>query len=119
MTRVLLVDDYPAARRFLREILQGDDIEFVEAGNGREAIEAFTLHHPDWVVMDVEMPEMDGLETTRTICSTNPEARVIVISQYQDPAFRPAALSVGAYAFLQKDDLLTLPGILGQPSNPG
>ena len=119
MTQVLLVDDYPASRRFLREVLDEIGHEFLEAQNGQEAVETFARRRPDWTIMDVEMPEMDGLVATRAICDLDPNARVIVISQYTDTAYEVAARDAGALAFLHKDHLLRLPEILTAPSQAG
>ena len=93
--------------------------ETLEAETGREAVDAYATRQPDWVVMDIEMPEMDGLTATRQICSFDPEARVVVVSQYQDAAHGSAARDAGACAFLHKGDLLALPEFLdSSPDGP-
>ncbi len=63
----LLVDDYPPARHLMRDLINGPASTFVEAENGVQAVEEYATHQPDWVVMDIEMPEMDGLEATAMI----------------------------------------------------
>jgi two-component system response regulator DegU len=110
--KYLLVDDYPAARGLLRDILTGPDTSFIEAANGCEAVAAFAAHHPDWVVMDIEMPEMDGLQATREIRDRHPNARVVIVTQNDADEMRGLAESAGASAFLSKDDLLSLPHLL-------
>ena len=112
MTQVLLVDDYPAVRRFLRDLLDGKKHEFVEAANGLEALETFARCRPDWTIMDIEMPEMDGLKATRLIVELDPQAKVIVISQHNGRAFERAAQEAGALTFIHKDNLLKISDLI-------
>ncbi len=110
----LLVDDYPAVRRLMRDIINGPTSVFVEAENGAKAVEEYAAHHPDWVVMDIEMPEMDGLQATRAIRSQDPQARIVIVTQNDEEEIRLLAKSAGARAFLPKDDILSLPDLLSQ-----
>ena len=110
--RFLLVDDYPAGHRLMREILAGPGHEFLEADTGAQAVAAFALHHPDWVLTDLDMPEMDGLEATGAIRDRDPAARIVIVTQHDDDNLRDAARTAGARAFLPKDHLLELPELL-------
>ena len=85
----------------------------MEAERGVVAVGAYATRQPNWVVMDIEMPEMDGLTATQRICTADPKARVVVLSQYQDEFFGSAAYDAGACAFLHKGELLALPKLLG------
>jgi len=84
----------------------------LECTNGSEAIATYENHRPDWVIMDVEMPTMDGFTATRTICHAHPKARIIIVTQHQDSQWATAALEAGACAFLAKEHLLDLPTLL-------
>jgi DNA-binding NarL/FixJ family response regulator len=104
-TRVVLADDQALVRGGFRMILDArPDIEVVgEAGNGAEAVEIVERLRPDVVLMDVRMPEVDGIEATRRIVASGSPARVIVLTTYDvdDSVF--AALRAGASGFMLKD----------------
>ncbi|MET9651137.1 response regulator transcription factor [Streptomyces sp. NPDC006460] len=103
--RVLLADDQTLVRTGFRLILGADGIDVVaEATNGAEAVEAVRRTRPDVVLMDVRMPEMDGLEATRRILTGAPDnPRVIILTTFDLDRYVYAALSAGASGFLLKD----------------
>ena len=105
--RVVLVDDQELVRTGFRMILDGeDDIDVVgEAGNGREAIVAVGRLHPDVVVMDIRMPEMGGVEATRTIAADDrlSETHVLVLTTFDADEYVVEAIRAGASGFLLKD----------------
>ena len=100
--RLLLVDDQPRARQSLSAVLAIDfpQIKIFEASNGKEALLQAKTIDPDIVVMDVRMPECDGLEATRLIKAMDPGIKIILHSMY--PEYQTAALLVGADAFITK-----------------
>jgi DNA-binding NarL/FixJ family response regulator len=102
--RVLIVDDQSFARRALAALLSlQENIEIVgEAANGNEAIELAGRHRPHVVVMDVEMPVMDGMEATRRITRAWPHIHVVIFSMHDE--LRQRALKEGAHAFLVKGE---------------
>ncbi len=95
-------------RRTLREFLTipADDVR--EAEDGTQAEVAYQEQRPDWVIMDVRMEPGGGLAATRNIVARYPDAKVIVISQFEDPELRTSAREAGARAFVNKSDLLLL-----------
>lgn len=111
---MLLVDDLPESRNMVREFLEGEGIEVVaEAGNGREAVEAVLAVGPDVVLMDLRMPDMDGLEATRKIKGRRPSTQIVMLSFYDEPALQEAALRLGVFEFLVKgDSFLRLPEVI-------
>jgi DNA-binding NarL/FixJ family response regulator len=108
-TRVLIVDDAPQVRRELRTLLPLlDDIEIVgEAENGQSAIELAAALQPDAILIDVEMPILDGLEATRRIKQASPATRIIILSIHDDEATSAQARSAGADDFVDKGAPLT------------
>ena len=104
MISVLLVDDQALVRSGFRLILEAqEDMEVVgEADNGRAAIEAAARLHPDVVLMDVRMPEVDGIAATRTIVGERPEARVLVLTTFDEDRIVYDAMKAGASGFLLK-----------------
>ena len=105
---ILIADDNPDVRRMIRSLLEEIDTEVVECSDGAAAVAAYDDLLPDWVLMDINMQPVDGLTAMRTILAKHPEAKIIVISQYQDARTRDTALAMGAYAFVGKEDLMSL-----------
>jgi len=103
--RVFLVDDHTVVRQGLRRILESDDeIEIVgEAGDGRTAIDLVQKLRPHVVVMDVAMPELNGIEATRQILKRVEGAKVLVLSMHGDDVYVRQALKAGARGYLLKD----------------
>ncbi|WP_223628842.1 response regulator transcription factor [Microbacterium sp. EST19A] len=105
MTRVLVVDDQPLVRQAVRDILIDGGIEVVgEAANGREAVAAVRASTPDVVVMDIRMPELDGIEATVQIMSAplSMTTRVLILTTFEEDDYVIAALRAGASGFIGK-----------------
>jgi DNA-binding NarL/FixJ family response regulator len=104
--RVLVADDQAMIRAGFRMVLGGeDDIEVVaEAANGREAVERAARFHPDVVLMDIRMPQVDGLEATRRILAADRAARVLILTTFDLDEYIYEALAIGASGFVLKDD---------------
>ncbi|MGD0946687.1 MAG: response regulator transcription factor [Candidatus Binatia bacterium] len=103
--RVLLVDDHTVVRRGLRKILEStNDIEVAgELGSGLEAITAAAELHPDVVLMDVSLPDLNGIEATRRITAATPGAQVLMLSMHADEQYVLASMAAGAKGYLVKD----------------
>jgi len=102
---LLLVDDQRLMRDGLRTLLElEDDLQVVaEAENGRQALEAYARHRPDVVLMDIRMPGMDGVEATRRLRERWPQARVIILTTFDDDEYVFEGLRAGALGYLLKD----------------
>ena len=107
MIRILLADDHALVRQGFRMILSAQqDMEIIgEAGNGREAVELADKLHPDVVVMDVTMPELNGIEATRRLVSSSPHTRVLALSMHKDSVYVREILRAGARGYLLKDSV--------------
>jgi DNA-binding NarL/FixJ family response regulator len=103
--RILLADDHVMVRQGFRMILAAQpDLEIVgEAGNGRDAVELAEQLRPDVVVMDVAMPDMNGIEATRRLAVSAPRTRVLALSMYKDSVYVREILRAGARGYLLKD----------------
>ena len=114
--RILITDDH-AEMRLLIKTLIGDLAEgIIECANGSEALDAYRQQKPDWVIMDVKMPVTDGISATRQIKAAFPAARIIIVTDYDDPRLRRAALSAGASDYVIKDELMRLRELLATPT---
>jgi DNA-binding NarL/FixJ family response regulator len=105
MIRILLADDHSLVRHGFRMILSAQpDMEVAgEAGNGREAVELAQKLKPDVVVMDVTMPELNGIEATRRLIELSPRTRVLALSMHKDAVYVREILRAGARGYLLKD----------------
>src|SRR5262245_15105742 len=104
--RVLVADDQSMVRAGFRMLLSGEpDIEVVaEAANGREAVEKAARFEPTVVLMDIRMPELDGLEATRQILESSGSARILILTTFDLDEYVYEALRAGASGFVLKDD---------------
>ena len=103
--KLLLVDDNDRIRKMMRSFYSPHFDEVIECNDGDKAVAEFGNKLPDWVVMDIKMNEMDGIEATEKIISSYPEARVIIVSQYNDETIIDAAKKAGAVEFVSKGNL--------------
>lgn len=110
--RVLIVDDSEPMRRMIKTYLADLIGEAFECDDGSEALTAYRRHLPDLVLMDLKMTKTDGLEATRQIMEFFPQARIVIVSQWDEAPMREAARSAGAEAYVGKSDLLPLRRIL-------
>jgi len=103
--RILIVEDQRIVREGLRAVLEDEDEIVIvgEAANGQEAIELFAQLQPDVVLMDLQMPVIDGPEATRRIRELSPDARILVLTTYATDEFIFKALRAGAQGYLLKD----------------
>jgi len=112
MHKILIADDDARMRQMLRQIVASLASTVHEAGDGGEAIAICAAERPDWVLMDLRMKPIDGLRATAAIKARWPETRVIIVTQYDDAELRAEALRAGACAYVLKENLHELPGIL-------
>jgi DNA-binding NarL/FixJ family response regulator len=104
-TRILVADDHGIVRKGLRFLLERqEDMEVVgEAADGREAVHLAEQLHPSVVVMDIAMPQLNGIDAAAQILRSSPDARVVILSMYADEEFLVRALTTGIRGYLLKD----------------
>lgn len=108
MLRLMIVEDNPQMRRLIKSIV-GDLAEAVcECSDGAEALAAYVQHLPDWVLMDIMMPRVDGLTASRQITAAYPQANICIVTDYGDAKTREAARQAGACGFVSKENLFDL-----------
>ena len=108
---MVVADDDPVVRRALRDVIQRAGIVVIaEAPGGREAVELSAHYRPDVILMDLLMPGTDGIDATREILATQPDAKILMVSSSEDEALELLALRVGACGFLSKSvDIEAIP----------
>src|SRR4029077_10525758 len=95
-------------RRMIVGLLKHRADEIIECANGIDAVEAFLRRAPDWVLLDVDMPGMDGISALGRIKAADANAKVAIVTGHPDPVTRQAAADAGANAFVSKEDLTAL-----------
>ena len=107
--KVLIVDDNAGIRRLLKRAIQEIAEPIWECSDGDEALKSYMDHRPDVVLMDIRMPRVDGLEATHRIVHFDPNARVVIVTDYDDDDLRHVALEAGACAYWLKENVANLP----------
>ena len=121
--KLLIVEDNPRMRRMIRDLVADLAEAIAECGDGEEAVASYAAHRfdsDDRVRMDLQMPGIGGLEVTRRIRAAFPDAMIIIVTQYDDPYWRDAAIWAGACGFVLKENLLELRQLLqtASPTQP-
>ena len=109
---VMIVDDHAGVRNMIRQLLAAPGDRFVECASGEAAVQTAREFKPDYVTMDVRLPDLGGLEAARAIRAIHPPSRVIIVTSYDQPFLRQTASEVGAIAYVLKDDLAELRSVL-------
>jgi CheY-like chemotaxis protein len=115
--KVLIVEDSQPMRHLISSIV-GDLAEVFECEDGGQALSMYEQHRPNWVLMDVRMKELNGIEATRLIISKYPEAQIMIVTNYDDQRLRKSSCRAGACGYVLKEDLFDLRRILTAASEP-
>jgi CheY-like chemotaxis protein len=115
--KVLIVDDNQNVRELLRNYLPKSVDTILECEDGTAAFELYDKHHPDWVLMDWEMPKVDGIIATRRIIAKFPKAHICMVTAFDDDDLKQESLKAGAKEFVPKDNLNELRMILSRGLN--
>lgn len=102
---ILIADDNRRIREVIKTVLARTGATFSECENGSDAVDVYRRERPDWVLMDIVMERTDGLVATRQITSVFPEARVLIVTNYNAQDLREAAEDAGAKGYILKDNL--------------
>ena len=116
--KFLIADDNAEMRSLLRRLCATVATELRDVVDGGEAIRAFGEFQPDWTLMDISMPLVDGIIATREIIARHPGARIVVLTEHPGPEYEEAALAAGACAFMSKENLQSLLFLVSKPLNP-
>lgn len=109
---ILIVDDNEQVRNLMREYLPASVGEVFEGDDGDQALALYEKHQPDWVLMDQDMPAIDGITAIREIIAEFPAANICMVTAFDDEDLRSEAFAAGASGFVLKDSLYQIEAIL-------
>jgi len=110
--RILIVEDNRQMREMIKSIIADIADHVDECGEGEQALALYERGRPDWVLMDLKIKEADGIQVTRQIKSAFPDAKIVVVTNYDDADLKQAARLAGACEYVNKRDLLSVRRIL-------
>lgn len=103
--KIMIVDDHAGFRELMRSYFPPPRFEVTECAGGSGALAEYRRFRPDWVLMDCEMKDLDGMAATRRIRAEFPEARVLIVTEHPDATLSAAAAAAGARGLIAKDNL--------------
>jgi DNA-binding NarL/FixJ family response regulator len=106
--KLLIVEDSPSVRGVIRSIVATLADEIYEYEDGADALPAYVAHKPDWVLMDIAMKNVDGITATKMIKDQYPEAKIIIVTNFDEADLREAARQAGARGYVLKENLFEL-----------
>lgn len=106
--KILIVEDNAPMRRMIRSLVESFADEVFDCVDGEQAIFEYKNLQPDWVLMDINLGKMDGIAATRNICTEFPNAKIMIVTNFDDQSYRQSAKEAGAVKYLVKDDLYLL-----------
>jgi CheY-like chemotaxis protein len=109
---LLIVEDNAKMRRMIKSIVADLADRIDECDDGGEAFELYSRNHPDWVLMDIHLKKTIGIDATKQITATFHEAKIIIVTNYDDAHFRESARAAGAVNYVLKENLLDVRQIL-------
>ena len=109
---ILIVEDNVAIRQLIRRLIGAATNQFYECEDGGQALDAYRQHQPDWVLMDVMTRGTDGITATREIHQAFPQAKIVIVTNYDDDDLRQAAAEAGACGYVLKDNLFEVLDLL-------
>lgn len=109
---MLIVDDSKKIRDMLKTLFRLSADTIYECEDGGQAFDAYTMYSPDWVLMDIKMKHLDGMAATKSITSKFPNAKIIIVTQYDDPFLRQEAKDAGAIDYVLKENIFSLPDLI-------
>ena len=110
--KILIVEDNFEVRQMIRRFVKNIADEIVELDNGEDALETYIAHKPDWVLMDFQMGEVNGIQATKQIISKYPQAKIVIITSHKEVALRDKAKEAGVSGFILKENLSVLKDLL-------
>jgi DNA-binding NarL/FixJ family response regulator len=117
--KLLIVEDNPGVRKVIRNLVASVAREICECADGAEVLALFRREQPDFVLMDIQMEGVDGITATRQLKAVDPTARVIIVTDYDQPDLREAAYQAGACGYVSKENLLELVRLLKEFDEEG
>lgn len=109
---LLIAEDSEKIRKILRNIVGMLFEEIYECSNGQEACDLYAEKNPDYVLMDIQMPVMDGITATKKIMEIDPDAKIIIVTNYDSNVLRKVAKEAGAMSYIMKENLSELNQLL-------
>lgn len=109
---LLIVEDNARMRRMIKTVVQDLADDIAECDDGADALPLYARQRPDWVLMDIRMRGIDGLAATRQIIAAYADAKIIIVTNYDDARLREAAREAGACAYILKENLLEVRRLL-------
>lgn len=117
LMKLLIADDNKEMRKMLKTICSHLFYQILECNDGDDAIRIYGDELPDWVLMDIKMERLDGIEATKEIKRKYPAAKIIIVSQFNDKSLIEEAKNSGAIDFVSKEDLTKIENIISQRVN--